>query len=95
MARKTIINLYITTKNKYFLILLIAFLFFNCNKDRCNEGYKEHTVNGQEICIPEFLAGKESNFELGNYYSHPEHGLIILENGIWKNQSDQIIKIEE
>jgi hypothetical protein len=81
-------------KNYYFLALLGSLLFINCDKDRCDEGYKEHSVNGQEICIPEFLAGKEANFELGKYYSHPEHGLIILEKGIWKNELDEVLNLE-
>ncbi len=76
---------------KLFFALAVMTVFYSCDKDHCDEGYKPHNSNGQEICIPEYLNGKASNFKLGNTYIHDKHGLIRLKNGIWINELNQVI----
>lgn len=79
---------------KIFLTLILCLAFVSCDKDRCDEGYKPYNSNGHEICIPDFLAGKNSNFKLGNTYIHPEFGLITIQNGVWVNQDNKVVEIK-
>ena len=81
-------------KKKILLILALTLTILSCDKDRCDEGYKPHNANGHEICIPEFITGKNYNFKLGNKYIHPKLGLITLENGVWKNEDNSIVVIK-
>lgn len=82
-------------KNKKLVPLLILSLTaISCDEDRCDEGYKPYNSNGHEICVPEYIHGKNYNFELGNQYIHSEYGLITLENGVWKNQNNLTITVE-
>ena len=78
------------------ILLLIATITFltNCDSDRCDEGYKPYDSNGHEICIPEYLNGKDHNFEIGNIYMHEIHGAITLKDGVWRDEFDQIIFIK-
>lgn len=79
---------------KALLLIVGITLFYNCDSDRCNEGYKPYNSNGHEICIPEFLNGKDHNFEIGNIYMHETYGAITLKDGVWKNEFDKIVVIK-
>ncbi|MGB1042122.1 MAG: hypothetical protein ACPGU6_01905 [Tenacibaculum sp.] len=81
-------------KKNIFLLSLLSLALYNCDKDRCDEGYKPYDANGHEICVPEFVTGQRYNFELGDAYLHPKHGLITIENGVWKNENNQTISIQ-
>jgi hypothetical protein len=79
-------------KNKIILLLLISSITFSCEKDPCDEGYKPYESNGQIICIPEYLNGKNFDFKLGNIYYHDKYGLITIQNGIWIDKNKVIIE---
>ncbi len=81
------------TKKIFLLFTAIAFLY-NCDSDRCDEGYKPYNSNGHEICIPEFLNGKDHNFEIGNIYMHHEYGVITLKDGIWTDQNGKVVSVK-
>ena len=83
-----------TMKNSILAISIASIAFLSCDKDRCDEGYKPYTTNGQEICIPDYLTGKDYDFELGNIYVHDDYGVITLENGVWKDADDNILILE-
>ena len=80
-------------KKTLLLIATIA-LFTNCDSDRCDEGYEPYNSNGHEICIPEYLNGKDHNFEIGNMYMHEKYGAITLKDGVWTNEMNEIIVIK-
>ena len=82
-------------KNKIlFPLLALSLTLVNCDKDRCDEGYKPYDSNGHEICIPEYINGLNNDFKLGNQYIHSKLGLITLENGVWKNEDGITITIQ-
>jgi hypothetical protein len=79
---------------KYFFTLAIIAALYSCGSDRCDDGYKPYNSNGHEICIPEFINGKANNFNLGNTYIHKKHGVIKLNEGVWKNELNETINVD-
>ncbi|MFV8346431.1 hypothetical protein [Flavobacterium sp. ZB4P13] len=78
---------------KSILPIISSLLILSCEKQNlCDEGYKPHEQNGQTICIPDFLTGQTFDVKLGNTYYHNKYGVIVYDNGIWKNENNQIIK---
>lgn len=76
---------------KFFFTFFISTFLISCDKDRCDEGYKPYNANGHEICIPEYLNGRDHDFKLGNTYYHEELGVITLEKNNWKNKDNKIV----
>ena len=80
-------------KNKFIFLLTISLLFYSCEEQNlCDKGYKPRQQNGQTICIPDFLTGKALDPKLGNTYYHKEHGIITIQNGIWKDSKNVTIE---
>jgi hypothetical protein len=74
-------------------IPISSLLLLSCAKqDLCDNGYKPHEQNGQTICIPDYLTGKILDPKLGNTYYHKKYGVITIQNGIWKDDKNQIIE---
>lgn len=60
--------------------------------DTCEDGFvQQYGPDGSTFCIPEFEEGVLNDFKLGDSYFHEFHGLITLENGIWRNQKNQVV----
>ena len=73
-------------KNALSLLISLIFIISSCEKDRCDEGYKEVNVNGQDICVLKFNIGIEFPIENGTKLYHEKVGVIEFNNGEWKNQ---------
>lgn len=74
------------------IVVVLAIFCFNCDSDdNCEEGYvQQYGPEGSTFCIPEFEEGVLHDFELGGRYFHEKYGVIQFDNGIWKNQSNQV-----
>lgn len=74
------------------IVPVASVLVMSCETgDPCDDGFKPHQQNGQTICIPDFLGSKNLNPKLGNTYFHKKYGVVTIQNGIWKDNRDQII----
>ena len=74
-------------------IIVLVILCTSCNgDDACDDGFvQQYGPEGSTFCIPEFEEGLLNNFNLGDSYFHEEHGVIRLDKGVWKNQSNTVV----
>ncbi len=71
------------------LSLCVVFVFIvSCDSDPCDEGYTQ-IDNG--VCVPDYIAGVDQNFELGTEFYHSEYGVITYSNGNWYNENSVLI----
>jgi hypothetical protein len=79
-------------KKTFYSIVFIASLVFNsCSGDRCDVGHTEVTVNGQDICMPDYFAGEIQDFNKGNDFYHEKYGIISFKNQKWYTLDGEII----
>jgi hypothetical protein len=75
-------------------LFLFCLLFTNCG-DPCDEGYKQVNINGQDICLPEYLSGELPNLKLGQEFYHEKFGLIVNKNNNWYNFNGKLLSQKE
>lgn len=75
------------------IIIVFAILCYSCDGDNaCDDGFvQQYGPEGSTFCIPEFEEGLLNDFKLGDSYFHDKHGLIQLDKGIWRDQSNHVI----
>lgn len=80
-------------KNKFILlVLLVSFLFINCDSDPCDTGFTQIKNNdGSSYCLPDYVVGEKQDFEKGNIFYHQEHGIIFLKDGNWFDNQNRIL----
>jgi len=66
------------------IIVTICLIFISC-ESTCDPGYTDVNVNGQDICMPDYVVGETQNFNLGNEFYHHKFGVITFNNGNWTN----------
>lgn len=69
-------------------IVLICFLFTNCQTELCDEGYTE--VDG--FCLPDYVVGAEQTLAAGDTYYHYKYGVITFRDGRWLNIDNEPVQ---
>ncbi|MDX1828629.1 MAG: hypothetical protein R3342_03690 [Lutibacter sp.] len=79
-------------KNTKILMIIIAtsLMYMSCGPT-CDSGYTSVNINGQDICMPDYIAGEAQNFDLGNEFYHQKFGVIIFNNGKWTDLEQNIL----
>lgn len=78
----------------YSTLLLINLIIISCSGDRCDPGYTEVNVNGQDICMPDYVVGEIQNFNKGNDFYHQKYGVISFKDTKWYTLEGKIINNE-
>jgi len=81
--------------NIFFGVLSVVILLCtSCDSSNaCEEGFvQQYGPEGSTFCIPEFEEGMLNEFNLEDAYFHENFGVIRLENGVWRNQDNEIIR---
>jgi hypothetical protein len=84
-------------KNTNYLLtaLTLGFLLMSCDSTRCDAGYTDVNVNGQDICMPDYVVGEIQNLNLGNEFYHQKYGVISFNNGNWITNKNMILTDSE
>ena len=76
---------------KILILIAATSLIFICCESTCDAGYTEVNVNGQDICMPDYVVGEVQNFNLGNEFYHDKFGIITFKNGNWTDFNQSIL----